>query len=324
MTRPGNVLSNPRPSVSVVIPAYRAESTIRRAVDSALAQTREPLEIIVVDDGSPDDQAALVERTYGDKVTLVRTPNRKTASARNAGIDQARGDLIAFLDADDYWEREKLARQVSVLEKHRDVGLIGGAYFLEVPGRPREPNAIRPSSRRWFEQVLRKRGAQAFRLGTMMWTGTVLVRRDALGTERFVTGLEPAEDRDLWARLVSQWPAYLMVEPLATAVLVEGSLSRASVERDIASMLRVVARHRGELGLLGSLLWRSHTLYSWAAREAAPGPALPPLLRSFLLWPLPYMGLVDCRPLGRTRRLLALLVKAARNLGVSGAGGARS
>src|SRR5437868_7863345 len=100
-------------SVSVVIPAYKAARTINRAVESVLGQTRRPAEVLVVDDGSPDgaDLAAALGR-YGDRVALFRKPNGGAASARNHGIDRAGGSVIGFLDADDYWEPDKLERQL--------------------------------------------------------------------------------------------------------------------------------------------------------------------------------------------------------------------
>src|SRR5262245_13313488 len=117
-------------SVSVVIPAYRASGTIGRAVVSLLHQTRTPDEILVVDDGSPDDLAAALA-PYCDRVTLVRKENGGAASARNLGIDRSRGDLIAFLDADDYWEPTKLERQLSIFRRHPEVGLVASRFYVE-------------------------------------------------------------------------------------------------------------------------------------------------------------------------------------------------
>ena len=101
-------------TVSVVIPAYNASTTISRTINSVLAQTMRPMEIFVVDDGSPDGD--LLQRElilFGDQVTLLRKPNGGAASARNFGIGKASGEWVAFLDADDYWEPEKIATQVS-------------------------------------------------------------------------------------------------------------------------------------------------------------------------------------------------------------------
>lgn len=301
--------------VSVIIPAYKAANTICRAVDSVLAQTYPATEIIIVDDGSPDDQADVIERNYGDvpQVILLRQPNGRTAQARNAGIERATGEFIAFLDADDYWEPEKLSLQLQVFDNNPDVGLVAGKYYNEHPGTPRVASAVPKGSRRFFQQVLSPRGEQAFRLATMTWTGTVLIRRDAIGLHRFQSGLEPAEDRDFWVRIISEHPVYLLDTPLATAVIEDGSLSRSGIARDCSNMLQVIDRHAPLLGTFGTRLWRSYTLFRWAANEPIPKTALRKLLESYWHWPIPYGNRVPCPPHGRLKRLLVLCNKLFRS-----------
>lgn len=95
--------------VSVVIPTWNRATLLRRALDSVLAQTVQPAEIVVVDDGSTDDTAAVVA-SYGARVRLLRQANAGVAAARNAGIAAARHELIAFLDSDDWWRERYLER----------------------------------------------------------------------------------------------------------------------------------------------------------------------------------------------------------------------
>lgn len=102
-------------SVSVVIPAYNASPFLRETLASALAQTHRPLEVIVVDDGSTDDTAAIAE-SFGPPVRVIRQPNQGESVARNRAIDEAAGEWIAFLDADDLWKPEKLAAQLALAE----------------------------------------------------------------------------------------------------------------------------------------------------------------------------------------------------------------
>ena len=289
--------------VSVIIPAFKAEKTIQRAISSVLAQSHPAHEIIVVDDGSPDQQAEVVAQ-YGPAVRLIRQPNGKTARARNTGIEAATGNYIAFLDADDYWEPDKLLRQLIILQRHPTVGMVAGAFFEEQPDGTR--NRVITPSRRYRDHLVEPRGVAAFRVAAQVWTGTVIVRREVLGNERFITGLEPAEDRDLWVRLVLRAPVFLAAEPLASAVLLPGSISRGNVAQDCCSMLKVVERHRKTLGLCGTCQWKSHTFYRWAACDDYPRSALPRLLASFCLWPLPYLAFDDMRFLGRLKRLVTL------------------
>ncbi len=93
---------------SVIVPAFRAESSIRATIESLLAQTYRVHEIIVVDDGSPDATADVVA-TFGAPVSLIRQANAGTAAARNRGIAAATGDVVCFLDADDVYEPRRLA-----------------------------------------------------------------------------------------------------------------------------------------------------------------------------------------------------------------------
>jgi glycosyltransferase involved in cell wall biosynthesis len=107
------VQSLPNQAVSVIIPCYNGAPYLREAIDSALRQTAPPLEILVVDDGSTDGSAEIAA-SYGPPVRLLSGKNRGVCLARNWGIEEAKGDWVAFLDADDVWEPEKLRRQLEV------------------------------------------------------------------------------------------------------------------------------------------------------------------------------------------------------------------
>jgi glycosyltransferase involved in cell wall biosynthesis len=100
------------PLVSCIVPVFNGEAYLREALTSIRTQTYRPLEIIVVDDGSTDGTAT-VARGVGDAVRYVRQGNAGPAAARNLGIASARGDFIAFLDADDLWHGDKLTRQMA-------------------------------------------------------------------------------------------------------------------------------------------------------------------------------------------------------------------
>jgi glycosyltransferase involved in cell wall biosynthesis len=115
------------PLVSVVIPSYNSARVIGQTLESALAQTHPALEVIVVDDGSTDDTEQAV-RPYRDRIVYVRQENQGLAGARNAGMARATGDLVAWLDADDLWNPEKVALQVAVLRQHPECVLVASDF----------------------------------------------------------------------------------------------------------------------------------------------------------------------------------------------------
>jgi glycosyltransferase involved in cell wall biosynthesis len=256
------------PTVSVVIPAYKAAGTIARALDSVLAQTRPPDEIIVVDDGSPDDTSAVVA-AYAARVKYVRKANGGTASARNRGLDESSGELIALLDADDYWHPGKLEKQLAVFAQHPEVGLVSSRWHVQEPGH--EPGPCDDKPRRYYDRVLRPRGAAVVDVARLVWTSVLVFRRDLLGADRFDTTLKTAQDIDMWVRLVEKAPAYLLREPLATYWLTPGSLSRSDFVADCRNMLRVLARYRRLLGFWGLRRWEAEIYRDWAAGHLAAG-----------------------------------------------------
>lgn len=125
------------PQVSVVIPVYNGEQTIKRALDSVFAQTFPGLEVIVVDDASTDGTVDVVAQYKDDRLTLIRSPeNQGAGAARNKGIAEARGRWVAFLDADDAWKPSKLEKQIAFLERSTaPVAACATGYLLEKDGR---------------------------------------------------------------------------------------------------------------------------------------------------------------------------------------------
>ncbi|GGK38275.1 glycosyltransferase family 2 protein [Salinarimonas ramus] len=199
------------PLVSVVIPAFRRVDTLPRAVESVLAQTRCRLEILVVDDASPDDTAEVARRLAArdPRVRLLRQEtNGGVAAARNRGIAEARGDLIAFLDADDEWLPEKLARQIAALKQGGPrVGLVyTGVETLGAGG----DRIVEPATRSGFlfadmlaRNVLHGGGSNT------------LVPRfvfDVVGT--FDETLPAAEDWEMWLRITRFFAVAAVEEPL--------------------------------------------------------------------------------------------------------------
>ncbi len=117
--------------VSVIIPAYNAARTLKATVQSVFEQTAQNFEIIIVDDGSKDDTAAVARSIKDARVKVITQANGGASAARNAGIEAAQGEYVAMLDADDLWMPHKLERQLAVLNSEEEVNAVqSGVYFV--------------------------------------------------------------------------------------------------------------------------------------------------------------------------------------------------
>ncbi|MFO7708553.1 MAG: glycosyltransferase [Desulfobacterales bacterium] len=195
-----------KPAVSVVIPTYNRAWCLAEAVGSVLSQEFRSFELIVVDDGSTDDTPRLLAG-YGDAVRTLRQENRGVSAARNAGIDAARAELVAFLDSDDLWLPGKLSRQIDFFASHPEV-LICQTEELWV----RSGRRVNPGKRH------RKRGGMIFEPSLelcLVSPSAVMVRRGLFErVGRFDEGLPACEDYDLWLRVGCRLPVHLIDTPL--------------------------------------------------------------------------------------------------------------
>ena len=195
-------------AVSVVIPAYNAGRHIGRALDSVLAQTHPADEIIVVDDGSTDDTDKVV-RTYGEKVRYIRQENTGAGSARNRGVEEAKCNWIAFLDADDEWLPEKLELQINLLQRNEDlVWAFSDMYNCycrnESIKSAHEQLDVEKilGENEFFESYF-----TCYLSGFYASTITLVIKREILGeVGPFDIKQLRGQDADLWFRIAYRWP----------------------------------------------------------------------------------------------------------------------
>jgi glycosyltransferase involved in cell wall biosynthesis len=226
--------------VSVVIPAFNAAATIGRALQSVVAQSFAPVEIIVVDDGCTDATGAIVS-SYADRdVRLIRfAGNSGVSVARNAGIAAARGEYVAFLDADDAWLPDKLARQVAVLGANPKATLSTCAckIFKSDGSLRREfgfPPAYSDKGEIW----------RLLLAATHIHTSCVVARRAALAAVGpFDVSVVPSEDQDMWIRLAMLGDAEFVPDCLVDVFEQPGSLTVLHAANADRYELEVVRRH---------------------------------------------------------------------------------
>lgn len=226
------------PLVSVVIPAYNTAKTLPRALDSVFSQTLTDYEVIVVDDGSVDDVAAAT-RSYGSRVQLVRQNNAGVSSARNNGVRCARGQYLAFLDADDFWHPRKLELQMAAFQARPEIALCWtqGTRWSETD-LPRkafaelEPQQSEPQYVTDFRQIF---------VAPYLGTPGVMMRRDIfLRLGGFREDLHSAEDLDLWLRTAYGNVVAHIRAPLFFVVGSESGLTATQKEKTFKNNLRVI------------------------------------------------------------------------------------
>jgi glycosyltransferase involved in cell wall biosynthesis len=128
----------PAPLVTVVVPVFNCAAYLPHAVESVRRQTYAPIEIVIVDDGSTDRTGEVVEG-MGGIAAVERRPHQGIGAARNAGVARARGELLAFLDADDLFDRHKIERQVNRLLEEDRPAMVFGCVPAAAPSSPISP-----------------------------------------------------------------------------------------------------------------------------------------------------------------------------------------
>lgn len=273
-------------TISVVIPTFNSGHLVTEAVASVLGQTIVPAEIIVVDDGSTDDTPDRLA-PFAGRIRYVRQENQGVSTARNRGVEEARGEFVAFLDADDVWHPKKIELQLAAFDLAPHLGLLGTTHVAwpaecwpVVPSAPPKPVLVswkRLTVKNWF---------------TM---SSVVVRRsilDSLGG--FDPGLQGSADHDFWLRIAEVAEVANIHLPLTGYRSVVGSMSKQAIEME-ADMHRILrkldSRHLWEGRRILRRKAYSYFRHSCAYMYSESGSHRTALLRSiqsFLLYPFPY------------------------------------
>lgn len=189
------------PTISVVIPCYNAEAFIEDSIRSVLKQTTAPCEILVIDDGSSDETAARAA-SIDPIIRVISQLNQGVSIARNRGFEEAKGDWIAFLDADDLWEPQKLEAQVKLIAT--DVVCIHSAYYRFGAERRIVNRSNIPPAKRYSIEFLATNG--------LLIPSTLLVRKSV--RSRFPVGIKQAEDMVFSLDVSQEGRIRMATEPL--------------------------------------------------------------------------------------------------------------
>jgi cellulose synthase/poly-beta-1,6-N-acetylglucosamine synthase-like glycosyltransferase len=270
--------------VSAIIPTYNYGRYLSRAIESVLVQQYPIEEIIVVDDGSTDNTRAVVE-SFGERIRYIHQSNQGISAARNNGIGIAKGDWIAFLDADDWWMPEKIRLQMEVAVREPEAALIYTGAWRITPDGSRELLAATAVRQLW--PTLRY-------CNCVSGGSSAIVRRDALVAEGgFDENLRACEDWDMWIRLARKYK-FAMVPAPVTAIAVWPQSVSSHPENMLSNMEKMLDKTiLSDLTGLRRSLWRrriwSAQLFSAAiaARGCGPSEERGFLLQSISQWPMP-------------------------------------
>ncbi len=270
------------------MPVYNAEPFVERAIQSVIAQTYSDWEFLIVDDGSTDGTRSIIERIKDDRVILLSQINQGPFPARNSALKQARGEFIAFMDADDAWLPHKLERQLKLFTRP-EIGLIfGDAIIVDYKDgkskpRPRTYHAIWPPYKGWvFKNLLRY---------NFVPETSAIVRKtclDALGP--FSLKGTRSADYAKWVQIAMHYQLDYLNEPVFELTIHRESWSKNRLVRHLSQaqlfqeLLEQASGHSQQIELqrfLFNLKWLILAEGHWPPKELSASAASVSVLRRF-------------------------------------------
>lgn len=217
--------------ISVIIPSYNHGRYLSDAIESVYAQSGVNVEVVVVDDGSTDDTAAVAHRY--PLVNYVYQSNQGLSAARNTGIDNSRGNYLVFLDADDWLLEDGLSANLHYLVRDPALAFVSGTYQYVLEQTGRIINIIRKVEDKHYQQLLV--------CNYIGMHGAVMYRRWAFASRRFDTSLKASEDYDLFLRLARKYPVLHHTQMIA-AYRIHGSNMSGNIPMMLECTLDVLKR----------------------------------------------------------------------------------
>lgn len=211
--------------ISIIIPVYNAEKYIAETVETVRGQTYPNWELLLVEDGSTDGSRQvlreLLQKRPDERIRLLEKENEGAAKARNTGLQAAQGRYVAYLDADDLWQEEKLERQLAFMKKQKAAFSFTGYEFADKEGRGTGKIVKVPASLS-YRQALKN---------TTIFTSTVMFDTELIRKEQLLMPVIKSEDTALWFRILREgYTAYGLNENLVRYRRTGGSLSSNKLE----------------------------------------------------------------------------------------------
>src|SRR5919199_523282 len=224
------------PLISVIIPVYNGEKTIKNTIDSVLNQSFTDFEVIVVNDGSQDLTLAVINEIKDARIRVFSFPNSGVSASRNRGLAEAKGEFISFLDADDLWTLDKLESQLKALQENPEAAVAySWSDWIDESGQFLRAGGHITVNGNAYEKLL---------LRDFVESGSnPLIRRQALDkVGDFDQSVTPAEDWDMWLRLAARYEFVTVPSPQILYRISPNSAS-FNVWKMEAGSLQVIERH---------------------------------------------------------------------------------
>ncbi|MFH1077134.1 MAG: glycosyltransferase [Pseudomonadota bacterium] len=202
--------------VTIVMPLYNKEAEVERAMRSVLVQSFRDYELIVVNDGSTDKGPDVVATIGDSRIRMVHQENAGVSAARNRGIEEARTDLIAFLDADDEWKPDFLETILRLRKKFAACKVFATQYLFRSPDGRQRPAIVRGLTDGFLDGVLVNYFDIAAKSDPPVFSSAVVVEKKAIiGIGGFPVGITSGEDLLTWARLATKFRIAYSIKPCA-------------------------------------------------------------------------------------------------------------
>lgn len=199
-------------AVSIVIPLYNKEAYIKNTLSKVFLQSYQDFEIVIVDDGSTDGSAAVVKEFDDPRIRLFSQENQGASAARNNGCRLARYEYIAFLDADDEWDKDYLLKMQQLIDRYPHAVLYGANYYITENGE----TYVLSYPDVGEGMTLIENFYVSSKVFTPVWTSAAIVKREVFLAEGgFPLSCKVCEDIDLWCRLAARGQVAYINEPLA-------------------------------------------------------------------------------------------------------------
>ncbi len=197
------------PLISIIIPTYNRKNIISTAIDSCLQQIYQNTEIIIIDDGSIDGSFEFLKNKYGKKIRIWQIKHQGVSSARNIAINKSRGEWLAFLDSDDFFHKDKLSKQISLINENPNYKICHSEEIWIKDG-------VRINPHKKHKKISENIFFRSIELCSIS-ISTVLIKKEIFAElGNFDETIPACEDYDLWLRVTAKYPVLLHHENLTT------------------------------------------------------------------------------------------------------------